>query len=500
MAILLSGAQMQAVEAAAMERGEVTGAGLMERAGCAVVAAILARWPDPGRTVVLCGPGNNGGDGFVVARLLQEAGWRVSVFLLGDAARLPPDAARNHVAWNVLGPVGALGGDGASVDAAVEAADLVVDALFGTGLHRAVAGLGGLRESGRRARWVAVDIPSGLCADSGRTFGDALAADLTVTFHRAKLGHYLGDGPRLCGALVVAPIGLDGAADPDGCTLIDVDGTALAKQAGGNKYNCGHALVLSGGVGRGGAARMAARAALRVGAGLVTLGAPPAALIENAARLDAVMLRRVADAEGLAALLEDRRINALCLGPGLGVERAAGLMATVLEARRATVIDADGLTALAGDRALFARLHDGCVLTPHGGEFARLFPDIAARLDAPAVQGPIYSKCDATREAARGAGCVVVFKGEDTVIADPSGRCAIHSAAYGRAAPWLATAGTGDVLAGLITGLLARGLPAFEAAGTAAWLHVEAALRFGPGLIAEDLPEALPGVFRAMGV
>ena len=299
----------------------------------------------------------------------------------------------------------------------------------------------------------------------------------------------------------------------------------------GHKYSHGHALILSGPSGRGGAARLSARGALRIGAGVVTVGCPPGAIAEHAARLDAVMLRGVADAGALDGALEDGRITALCLGPGLGTgAREAGLVGVALgipvpgstrdlssgggeggrggpgsspgrgKSRRALVLDADALTILSQHPDLFAALHDGCVLTPHAGEFARLFPDIAEKLAAPATKGPAYSKVDATREAAKRAGCVVLYKGPDTVIADPSGRCAINSAHYDRAAPWLATAGSGDVLAGFITGLLARGFSPFDAACTGAWLHVECALSFGPGLIAEDLPEELPKVFRALGV
>ena len=237
------------------------------------------------------------------------------------------------------------------------------------------------------------------------------------------------------------------------------------------------------------------------------MGCPPDAIPENAARLDAVMLRVVGDGAALDEALADKRISALCLGPGLGTdERAAGLVAAALGGGERTVelrpmvLDADALTILARNSELFGRLHGACVLTPHAGEFARLFPDIAEKLSAPATKGPAYSKVDATREAAERAGCVVLFKGPDTVIADPSGRCAINSAHYERAAPWLATAGSGDVLAGFITGLLARGFRPMEAAETGAWLHVECARKFGPGLIAEDLPEQLPAVFRDLGV
>lgn len=287
-------------------------------------------------------------------------------------------------------------------------------------------------------------------------------------------------------------------------TLVPENHRRLAYQLAkglGYKYSYGHVLVLSGSAGKGGAARLAARGALRVGAGAVTVGAPPAALIENAAQLNAIMLTAVKDTDGLAGILEDTRINALCIGPGLGLsEESAGLVEAGLMSGRAIVLDADALTLMGRDASLFAALHDKCVLTPHAGEFARLFPDISEMLNAPATKGPAYSKVDATRDAAKRAGCVVLFKGPDTVIAEPTGRCSINASAYEQSAPWLATAGSGDVLAGFVTGLLARGFQPMQAAETGAWLHTECALSFGPGLIAEDLPEELPKVFRALGL
>ncbi|MBM2292904.1 NAD(P)H-hydrate dehydratase [Sulfitobacter pseudonitzschiae] len=276
-------------------------------------------------------------------------------------------------------------------------------------------------------------------------------------------------------------------------TITREDLPDLAKRTG-HKFDHGHVLVLSGGPGRTGAARLAARAALRVGAGLVTLGVSPSAQLEVSMQITAVMLHRLKGAGDLAALLEDKRLNALCAGPGLGLDRrAADLVHTVLDSGRACVLDADALTLLSRDPALRTRLHDRCVLTPHGGEFARLFPDIAAACgDNPAV-GP---KVTATRDAAARIGAVVLFKGVDTVIASPDGECAVHSAREERSAPWLATAGAGDVLAGIISGLLARGFGPAEAAKAATWLHVSCAINFGPGLIAEDLPDALPAVLR----
>ncbi len=276
---------------------------------------------------------------------------------------------------------------------------------------------------------------------------------------------------------------------------------SLFKYAQANKYSHGHAYILSGPSSKTGAARLAARGALRIGAGVVTVACPPDAVAEHAAQLNAIMLTPVADAQALTAVLADERINAICAGPALGLDQdRVDVLAAVLAEQRATVVDADGLTLLAQHPELMGLLHDKCVLTPHAGEFARLFPDIAEKLNAISTKGPAYSKVDATREAAKRAGCVVLLKGADTVIAAPDGRCAINSAHYERGAPWLATAGSGDVLAGFITGLMARGFAPMQAAETGAWLHVECALNFGPGLIAEDIAEQLPEVFRALGL
>ncbi|MCE8536237.1 NAD(P)H-hydrate dehydratase [Ruegeria pomeroyi] len=544
---LLTAAQMRAIEQAAIASGEVTGLELMERAGCGVVEAILEEWPElaeeqgpapapPGylqqeerarRAVVLCGPGNNGGDGFVVARLLHERGWEVEVFLYGDPDKLPPDARVNYERRRVQGEVQAY----AKFDpenwnwqtGEVGEVDLIVDAVFGTGLVRPLGSemclhekIGVLTTEVVNARRVAIDLPSGLCADSGKPLIDTreqigrgkLEFELSVSFHREKVGHRVSDGPAFCGKTVVKSIGLDDLPSSRAATrelaseIVRLARPRLSdKAAESHKYTHGHALILSGGSGKTGAARLAARGALRIGAGLVTLGVPPSAQQEVACQVTALMLARVEGADGFAAVLGDTRLNALCLGPGMGVERARDLVPLALTAKRATVLDADALTAFADDpAALFAQLHEACVLTPHGGEFARLFPDIAKRLREEPKSGPAYSKVDATREAAKRAGCVVLFKGPDTVIAAPDGRCSVNSAHYERSAPWLATAGSGDVLAGFITGLLARGYDPMRAAETAAWLHVECALEFGPGLIAEDLPETLPAVFRKLGV
>ncbi|WP_103255697.1 NAD(P)H-hydrate epimerase [Tabrizicola aquatica] len=541
---LLTAAQMRAIEQAAIASGEVTGLELMERAGRGVVEAIFEEWPElkatSHRAVVLCGPGNNGGDGFVVARLLKEWGWEVEVFLYGDPEKMPPDARVNYERWVGMGtitPHDRSASDYSGCDG------LVIDAVFGTGLTRPLSGdvEKFLRAMARRGVGVSVDLPSGFCADSGKYLSEedpdghhCPEPQLIVTFQRSRLGHMLDQLPCIDARLKVVDIGIEGfvpkrrrnpggPGDPEIVALTSRTTSRRvheksvifgASRPAQHKYSHGHALILSGPSGRGGAARLAARGALRIGAGVVTVGCPLDAIPENVARLDAVMLRGVADGAALAGVLEDGRINALCVGPGLGVgAREAGLVGVALESRGPpppnqrpggppppNVNHPPAHTILSQHPDLFAALHPGCVLTPHAGEFARLFPDIAEKLAAPATKGPAYSKVDATREAAARAGCVVLYKGPDTVIADPMGRCAINSAHYDRAAPWLATAGSGDVLAGFITGLLARGFSPFDAACTGAWLHVECALSFGPGLIAEDLPEELPKVFRALGV
>lgn len=544
---ILTAAQMRAIEKAAIDSGEVTGLELMERAGAGVVAAIMEEWPDLAlssyKVVVLCGPGNNGGDGFVIARLLKGRGWEVEVFLYGDPEKLPPDAKVNYERWAEMGEVNRL--SAASLQKKREAwvGGVIVDAVFGTGLTRPLP-KDILEEWDCIFSWgfepnykVSVDIPTGVCADSGRVLSemtpeardenwktpDVFDADLTVTFEAVKPGHFLAEGPQRCGKLRYVPLNIhqrthrakqkvlanlyDLPASGRGLgqhllSLTDSENETyrIPKDVEDHKYTHGHALILSGLSGKTGAARLAARAALRVGSGLVTLGTPHEAVTEVAAQITALMLTEIDTPELLTRVLSDNRLNALCIGPAFGVERAGDFLPHVLAAKRATVLDADALTALAQSETAFTDLHEACVLTPHAGEFKRLFPDIAAKLAEPPTKGPAYSKVDATRDAAKRAGCTVLFKGPDTVIASPDGRCSINAAVYERAAPWLATAGSGDVLAGLITGLLARGFAPHHACETAAYLHVEAARSFGPGLIAEDLPEELPKVFRALGL
>lgn len=513
---LLTAAQMRAIEMAAIESGEVTGLELMERAGQGVVDAVFEEWPELAqsshRAVVLCGPGNNGGDGFVIARLLKEWGWEVEVFLYGEPSRLPPDARVNYERWRESGEVRAWNG----LDAENSTCSLFFDAVFGTGIKRSVPDNVSLQlllataHDKSQTKVVAVDLPSGLCADSGKMLEGkyGVFCDLAVSFHTPKIGHVLEEAAQRTKKLVVKDIGLAYKFNEhhvhrvDKEWLSDDEFPLLSKWKLDHKYNHGHALFLTGGSGKTGAARLAARGALRIGAGLVTLGVPPSAQMEVASQITAIMLKRVADADALAEILEDPRFNALCLGPGLGMERARELVLVALaDKTRSVVLDADALTAFQDNpETLFSMLHETCVLTPHEGEFKRLFPDLHEELTTTPNKGPAFSKVDATRDAAARAGCTILFKGPDTVIADQTGACSINSAHYARAAPWLATAGSGDVLAGFITGLMARGFAPKQAAETAAWLHVECARQFGPGLIAEDIPEQLPRVFRDLGL
>jgi NAD(P)H-hydrate epimerase len=477
---VLSTAQMAAADAAAVAAG-VPGRVLMANAGRSVADAIIARFA-PAAVVVLCGPGNNGGDGFVVARLLEQAGWPVRLALLGERNRLKGDAADAARAWQ---------GDVAPVEpAALAGASVVVDALFGAGLARPLEGaaremVAALKQA--RLPVVAIDLPSGLHGDTGAILGDAAPARLTVTFHRPKIGHLLLPGRSLLGELVVADIGIPEAVD----RAIDIRLWANApgrwrahlprRTAASHKYSQGHALVLGGGEASSGAARLAARAALRAGAGAVTVLCPQAAVAVYAGQLTAIMVAPFADDAGFGQHLADPRRTAILLGPGAGVgealRRRVGL---ALASGKVCILDADALTSFAEEPAqLFEQIQAPCLLTPHEGEFARLFK----------LEG---DKLARARAAARQSGAIVLIKGADTVVAAPDGRAVIQPDAPSS----LATAGSGDVLAGIALGLAAQGMPLFEAAAAAVWLHAAAAAQHGPGLIAEDLSEALPAVLR----
>lgn len=492
---LLTVEAMARVDAAAIAAG-VPGLALMRAAGAAVADRAGARLAGGGRVLVLCGPGNNGGDGFVAARLLAGRGCFVDLALLGRRDALTGDAALAAAEWT--GPVA----DAASFDPA--SADLVIDALFGAGLSRDLSGdaaavVARVAASGKPV--LAVDVPSGLDGNTGAVRGTALRAVETVTFVALKPGHLLQPGRALCGDLSVADIGAGAAALEAGLAAAgaplfrngpDLWGADFPRPSGAShKYTRGHALVLSGPATRTGAARLSARGALRVGAGLVTLASPERALAENAAHLTAVMLRACDGADDLDDLLTDSRINVVLAGPGLGSGAPTrDLVAVAASTGRGLVLDADALTSFRGQaRLLAAHIADGgaqAVLTPHAGEFAALF----AGTDAMAEVG----KVERARRAASLGGAVVVLKGADTVIAGPDGRAAIND----HATPWLGTAGSGDVLAGLIAGLMAQGMAPFEAAAAGVWLHGDAGLRHGPGLIAEDLPELMPAVLAGL--
>ncbi|ACL62145.1 bifunctional ADP-dependent NAD(P)H-hydrate dehydratase/NAD(P)H-hydrate epimerase [Methylobacterium nodulans] len=484
---LLTNAEMRRADAAAIAAG-TDGFTLMRRAGTAVAERALARTGEGARILVLCGPGNNGGDGFVAASALAAAGRRVEVALLGARDALKGDAATAAASWT--GPVA----DAAAAEPA--GCDLVIDALFGAGLARPVDGAAQAlieRVNGSGVPVLAVDVPSGLDGDSGEERGIAVQASETVTFVRPKPGHLLFPGRSLCGPVTVAEIGIADAIVEGLGARTFANAPALWAAAfprlneTSHKYTRGHAVVVSGPATRTGAARLSARGALRIGAGLVTVASPQTALAENAAHLTAIMLRACNGADDLEDLLVDERLNAIAAGPGLGRGGATrGIVRVAAEAGRGLVLDADALTSFKGRTGDLAQhLRAGApraVLTPHAGEFARLFDDVAAV--------PPGSKLERARSAAAFLGAVLVFKGADTVIAAPDGRAAINH----NGTPWLGTAGSGDVLTGLILGLLAQGMPPFEAACAAVWMHAEAGRQHGPGLIAEDLPELMPRV------
>jgi NAD(P)H-hydrate epimerase len=484
---ILTNAQMAAADNFAAMAG-VRGLQLMENAGRAVAEAIAERFA-PCRTLVLCGPGNNGGDGFVVARLLQHRGFDVRV---AAADSYKGDAAAMADKWTgVCLPFS---------PRLLDDAALVVDGLFGAGLSRPLEGAArdmvrALAET--KIPVVAIDIPSGIAGDSGRPLGDtSVRADLTVTFFRKKAAHLLLPGRVACGEIVVGDIGIPENALELIRPILFENTPAMWgdkypwPKAAGHKYGRGHCVVVSGPAHATGAARMAARAALRIGAGLVSVASPLDAVPVNAAHLTAIMVKPFHGPDELADLLSDKRLDTVVMGPGLGVGfETRELVQTALLGPpwKKMVLDADALSSFAEDpEALFNRLRPGAaVLTPHEGEFERLFPGLLAETG---------NKLEAARIAAARCGAIVLLKGADTVIARPDGGATINA----NAPPTLATAGSGDVLSGLIGGLFAQGLEAGSAAAAACWLHGDAAARFGVGLIAEDIPEILPESLAAL--
>ena len=470
--------QMRAIDEASAAAGVSTRT-LMENAGCAVANEIVRRFPQQ-PTAVLCGPGNNGGDGWVAARALREMGWPVWVETLAPRESLKGDAADAAKAWS---------GDTFELGKSGRTAELFVDALFGAGLSRPLEG-----DAARLAailpasRVVAIDVPSGVNGDDGCPLGDVcFEAAVSVTFVRKKAAHVLMPGRAWCGDVVVADIGApESVVAAQRVTLHENDPSLWTlpwPDADAHKHERGHVIVASGGHTRTGAARLSARSALRAGAGLVTVLSLREALAENAAQLTAIMLR---EAEGEAAFAEAARTaKAMVIGPAFGTSDAHyKLLLAAMEAqpRCPLVLDADAITLLA---PLTHGLEAHDVMTPHIGEFRRAFPGIWSN-----VQSPI----EAARAAAAYARCVVLLKGASTVIAAPDGRAIVNTTGT----PFLATAGSGDVLAGLIAGLIAQGMGSFDAASAAAWIHGRAGEHFGPGLTADELPDILPHIFNAL--
>jgi ADP-dependent NAD(P)H-hydrate dehydratase / NAD(P)H-hydrate epimerase len=485
---LLTSEELGQADRLAMEGG-VPGLELMENAGRAVADEVATRFPDASEVAVLCGPGNNGGDGFVAARHLLDRGYRVRLGFKGEPNSLPPDAASMAKAWT--GAVEPLSAE------LLSRAEIVVDALFGAGLARPIEGdFAALIETVNSGGLpvVAVDVPSGVDGTTGAVKGIAVRALATVTFFRLKPGHLLLPGRALCGETRVADIGI-----PDS-VLDTIKPKTFANEPSlwlphfpwptpqGHKYARGHAVVVSGPAFSTGAARLAAMGALRAGAGLVTVASPKDAVAVNASQLTAIMVRAADDAKDLAQLLSDERKNAVLIGPGVGVgESTKAKVMAALASNAAIVLDADALTSFAsGPDSLFAASRGRSApvaLTPHEGEFARLFGQIG--------EG---AKLEAARTSAARSGAVVLLKGSDTIVAAPDGRASINATS----SPWLATAGTGDVLAGMILGLLDQRMDPFASVSAAVWMHGRAAQLFGPGLIAEDLPEMLPTVLREL--
>lgn len=458
-----------------------TGIELMENAGIAVASEIQKRWTAR-PVIVLCGPGNNGGDGFVVACRLASAGWPVRVALLGPVNKLTDDARHHAGQWKEL--IESL------VPDVLNGAELVVDAIFGAGLSRALEGQAAITLAAaaqRKLPIVAIDVPSGLMGDSGESMS-AVQSDLTVTFFLKKPGHLLLPGRLLCGEVMVADIGIPKSVlEQISPTTFENDPLLWSAELpqlhqAANKYTRGHALI-SGGYPMTGAARLAARAAARIGAGLTTVAVPIIAFPIYAAALTSIMVQPVEQSDDFIRLLDDKRHTAFLIGPGAGVsEETRRRVLAILKTGRPTVLDADALTAFADDpEILFKAIAGPCVMTPHDGEFRRLFD-------------PSGDKLTRARKAASRSGSVVILKGSDTVIAAPNGCAVINS----NAPSTLATAGSGDVLSGFVLGLLTQRMDPFLSSCAAVWLHGAAANEFGPGLIAEDLPELLPIVLRRL--
>jgi NAD(P)H-hydrate epimerase len=518
---------MRAIDRWAIERMGVAGLELMESAGAAVAAVVEALVPD-GEVVVVCGKGNNGGDGFVVARLMRERGRRVRVLCTGVAAEYSGDALTNLRRLPgepplVLGP----GDVGAEVDleaaTVVGGAAAVVDALLGTGFAgvprgAVAAAIELMNHAG--APVVSVDVPSGVDASSGVVSGAAVRATATVTFHIAKPGLWIAPGKVHAGIVHTVDIGIPRGAlaatatqassedSPEGGE-VGLVGATIARQLpargpSSTKFSSGHVLVVGGSLGLTGAVRMTAEAAARAGAGYVTVAVPESLQPVLATSITPeVMVRPVpgdvgshSEAGFEALQLATQRADAVALGTGLGRSDGAGALARALAVatERPLVLDADGLNAHAGHLEQLAQRTAPTVLTPHAGELGRMLGCPSDEID--------HARLHTARLAAKHTHAVVVLKGDDTLVVDCDGNVAVGKGG----SPALATAGTGDVLTGVIAALLAAGLDAFTAAATGVWLHaaagVQAASRQGSaeGVIATDVIAALPAVRVAQGV
>lgn len=448
---------------------------LMLRAGQAVAEFVHAHWPD-GQIQVLCGPGGNGGDGFVAAAALAKLWRKVDVFCAVPVVELKGDAAKAAALWE--GKVGTL------EEALTAPHELVVDALYGGGLTRPLEGVAAALAA-RPSRVVSVDVPSGMDGFTARPLGPCFSAEGTITFAALRPAHVLLPGSAFCGGVMVADIGVPVQTRAmENSPALWAAGLPQPGQ-GDYKHRRGHLKVVSGGMSSTGAARLSAKAGLRAGAGLVTLLSPPQALMVNATHLTAIMLSSVDGASDIRAAAQTA--SAVVIGPAAGVTpQTRENVAALLTSPARVVLDADALTVFAADpAALFGMLREGDVLTPHTGEFERLFGDLLET--AP-------NKIEAARLAAARANCAVLIKGADTVIASPSGHVIVNT----HATRWLATAGSGDVLAGIMAGFMAQGVDTFLAAAMAAWIHGEAGRRVGAGLIAEDLEQQLPDILSAL--
>ncbi len=511
MRTICSTEEIQTIERLHIMKDDSIETALMERAGKKAAESIL-NW---GREVkesgsvryhVFCGPGNNGGDGFVIAKTLFDRGEKVSCWELKKTESRSPSSSLMRKLWQPLGDIRPLKN---LTEQDFKEGDVVVDALFGIGLTRQLDDECSqiIDKIPANIPIIAIDILSGMDSSSGAFLASGelpnFEASLTLTFQMAKWGHYLQEGMKRSGTIKVIPIGLDDGLEkyltsyPALVKLIDTTSPGffalLDKKGSEHKYGYGHSLVLSGSRSKMGAAELAGIAALRVGSGLVTLGLHKDTFYNHTSEVKALMKAKIYNKENLCDVLSDERINALCLGPGLGIEEnTRDLIKTALEAKRHVVLDADAISAFQDDpNSLFEQLHDKVVLTPHFGEFARLFPDLARK-----IRKENFTKIKAVQQASILCGANVLLKGQQTIIASPGGQTYLVNGSDFKNSSWLATAGSGDVLAGMITGLMARSITPIKSAVLAAYIHLQTSNLYGPGLIADDIPNMIPRVLQ----